>query len=176
MTMFSTAELKRDRFASFAATNPAARGDMSVEDIVDVFDFSETAEKVRLERAVGVVANHWTDTDEAELAELFSEQNWVREPGPRSQERWKNTKTGAVKYSKDNPGGKGRGGKPQAAASSGKSKRPTADSNIPTLEKAPDDAKPTSPAARPIRATPTPRPTVLAFAHRSPARSRPSRS
>lgn len=141
--MFSTAEIKRDRFASLAAINPAARGDMSVEDIVNVFDFAEVPEKVRLERAVGVATLHWTEGDEAELAELFSEQNWVREPGPRSQDRWKNTKTGIVKYSKDNPGGKGRGGKPQAAASAGKSKRQTTDSNIPTLEKAPNDARPT---------------------------------
>jgi len=39
----------------------------------------------------------------------FAEEDWTHDPSARSQNRWKNAKTGRIEYSKENPGGKGKG-------------------------------------------------------------------
>ena len=42
---------------------------------------------------------------EAEAFESFAEHDWAHDPGPRSQNRWRNVKTGKIVYSATNPGG-----------------------------------------------------------------------
>lgn len=94
---YSIAELKRERFTIFAERS---LGD-DATNVIDDWDSAEVEEKNRLERAVGVASDFWTIDDE--LA-IFAEEDWIRDPGPRSQNRWKNRNTGKLKYSVENPG------------------------------------------------------------------------
>lgn len=120
--MLTLSELKRDRFAAFSEGHEAT-GTMSRDELMSAFDAADLAAKARIERAVGIVEDNWTadDQDEIDGEENwveFSEADWAKEPGPRSQRRWKNKKTGQVKYADENPGkGKGR----KAAGTTGKS-------------------------------------------------------
>ncbi len=109
-------KLKRDRFATFAEGSPAI-GAMSHDLCLDIYDNAPVREKVAFERAVGITRDHWNDDDEA--VTLFDEKDWVRDPGPRSNDRWRNVKTGTRKYGKENPG-KGKGVAKNAAATASK--------------------------------------------------------
>jgi hypothetical protein len=59
------------------------------------------------------------DGEEQDWAVLvFAEEDWSRQPGPRSKRRWVHVKTGQVKYADENPGkGKGRKNSPEDKAS-----------------------------------------------------------
>jgi hypothetical protein len=100
----TTTDLKLSRIATFAE---AASLPMSPAAFVAEWKRSPVAEKVQLERSVGITSNHWTAEDEAAMVATFAESEWTREPTKRTQNRWRHTKTGAIQYSKDNPA-KGR--------------------------------------------------------------------
>lgn len=114
---------KRNRFAAFANYAPPSVTGGRPDVAIAAFDIADVAEKQKLERAVGIATHPWTDDDESELfgesawvavsddeTEVFAESEWTRTPTKRTQNKWRNTKTGAIKYSPTNPG-KGKGAK-----------------------------------------------------------------
>ena len=58
----------------------------------------------------------------------FAEQDWIRDPGPRSKNRWKHTRTGRIVYGAQNPGASKRGGSPAPADEAKTPKQPAAES------------------------------------------------
>lgn len=96
-------DLKLDRIATFAESAAGPSGPAFGPAFVDAFKRAPLAEKVAIERSIGITSHHWTADDEAALAETFAESEWVREPTKRTQNRWRHRKTGKIRYSKENP-------------------------------------------------------------------------
>lgn len=107
---------KRTRFLSFAERAPSVTGGRP-DIALAAFDAAPVAEKVTREIAVGISSHHWTDADELELfgesawvpisddeTEVFAEADWQRTPTKRTQNKWRNVTTGAIKYQPTNPG------------------------------------------------------------------------
>ncbi len=58
--------------------------------------------------AVGANVDDDGDVDDADTIDEFAESPWRRTPTARTQNKWTHSTSGAVRYSKDDPGGKGR--------------------------------------------------------------------